>query len=908
MMRARTSALMAIVACTTLALGAGCSGKKKKSILEKKREAEAAALARLNAKNFKNQRPPRPEMTPERFAEIVAQSFGDAQLPLIDPEGRIFSTPERQWERDLRFDAGNPAWNAKTGVLYGASRRGKDVVALDLQGGALATRGANILRPVPKKVDPKKMAKNEHLQSMEPVFELTPGGLVVAQSVPVKGELEIKVFGVDVATGRVRWRAKVPNPWDDGFTLWSEGNFVFLGDATKGPVHLFDSTTGTTGKVVFPEGETYAFGGANPQIAVFYHIRKSGELYLAGHGRDGVARWRKPLGDCYGNMSYLQAFVDGVLPCKVRTSPKEHIDRAIKINFADGKTLWETDWHKRPQDAVTDAQRKDMITVKAGTGGAVYMRNRFEMVRLNPDGKAAWRYPLADKEIYLLIDGKTYRSENVMAGDEPYEAIVNLDPQTGAPLWSYKEEKGLPARGLIREGSFIMWGDTQARIFDLKSGKLLANRKLLPRVEAVAVSQGVGYFDAMGARQAYRLSDNALVLYDKSEEETIVNNWLEMPFAKELYLYHDTERRLGRLQPAVGDMRMKVDPKSVRAAKLLSPPPVEVDGVRWLDGQTLEFQTVDDKRAWKVSLAGGAPTVAGARKDNLRASPTGALAFNADPVKVEEKTSLKVEARGKTTVVTAFPMGEFAWSHSGHELAYAERRPPSYKSRHAELADLVLRVFDARSGQSRDVMHLKGVEKAAVLASVSFGPGDKSLTFALENLYGSHFVGTVAATKKTVGEMRISEVDGEVTVKLPRLLPPTMKLGLDQGETFGEVAWSPDGQTLAYTRGQRLVLLSKNGRELLSKPESAVSIMKWGPRGGQLLYVKDGNLWRWRGGKAERLSYFITKREPRNDEEQKYGNLLRMHGMALSPDGSKLALGLRWPYEGNMRAAVIDLR
>ena len=156
--------------------------------------------------------------------------------------------------------------------------------------------------------------------------------------------------------------------------------------------------------------------------------------------------------------------------------------------------------------------------------------------------------------------------------------------------------------------------------------------------------------------------------------------------------------------------------------------------------------------------------------------------------------------------------------------------------------------------------------------------------------------------------MRISEVDGAVTVTLPKLLAPTKKLGLDQGEAFGEVAWSPDGSALAYTRGQRLVLLSASGRELLAKPESAVSRIVWGPRGASLVYVKDGNLWRWRGGKTERISYFLTKREPRNDEEQKYGNLLRMHGMAISPDGTKLALGLRWPYEGNMRAAVIDLK
>jgi WD40 repeat protein len=904
-MRTRQTAWWLAAALLTTA--AGCSGSKRKSALDKRREAEAAALARLNAKNLKGGRPPRAQMTPEQFAQHLSQPFGDTSLPLIDPEGNVFRSLGRVWERDIRFDAGNAAWNKATATLYGASRSGRDVVSLNLHDGSLRIRATSLLRTVPKKVEAKNLAKNEHTQSMEPTFELTPTGLVVAQSVPKRGELEIKVAGIDPSSGRVRWRKTVPNPWDDGFTLWSEGNLVLLGDSSKGPVWLFDAKGGPSGKIEFPKDESYVFAGSDGSISLFYHFRKTNELFIVGHRNDGSVAWRKSLADCYPNMAYFQPIVDGVLACKVRTSPKEHIDRVMKIAFADGKTLWEANTHKRPQDVVNDPKRKDWVGLRAGKNGAVYFRNRFAFVRVEKDGRVSWSYPLNDKEVYIVVEGTPYRSENVMGGDEPYDLVVSLDPQTGKPLWSYKEEKGLPARGLVRDGVLTMHGETQLRAFSLADGRMLLKKTFeRTRIEGVSMAGGVCFVDTSGIRQAYRLSDGALLLFDKSEDETVVNTFVEMPFAKELYLYHDEQRRLGRAERVAGDLRLKVPASSVRTARILTAPAIEVDRVRFVDGSTLEFQSLDDKRAWRVPATGGAAVAAGPRREGVRAGRR-AAAFLGDPVKVEERFALRVEQGGATHVVTALPRGDYSWSKSGHELAYAEKRAPSVKNPHVKLMDLALRVFDARSRTSRDVMVLRGADENASLASVSFGPGDRVVTFAIEGLYGSHFVGTVDARKTTTGEMKISEVDGEVSTKMPKLLAPTKKLGMQEGSTFGDVAWSPSGQVLAYTRGQRLHLVNTQGRDLLAKPEAAVSKMRWSPDGRTLIYVKDGNLWSWRGGEIQRLSYLLPKREPRSEEEEKNGNLFRIASLEFSPDGKQLAFALRWPYNANLRAAVLGL-
>lgn len=905
-MRARS--LTVFIALCVLVFG--CKGEKRKTILEKKREAEVAALARLNAKNLKTGRPPRPEMTPEQFNGQMAQAFGDANLPLIDPQGRVFKGLERRWEKDIRFDASNAAWDKPSTTLYGAARNGRDVVTVELKDGAQRTKATRLLRPVPKKVDPKKLAKGEHLQNMEPFFELSKNGLVIAQSVPVKDDLFTNIIGMDPASGKVRWKKRVPNKWSDGFSLWGEGNLALLGDTSTGPIYLFDVTTGAQSVITYPEGETYVYAGTDGVRVAYYHILKNKDLYLLAYDKDAKVVWRRGVSDCYGNNHYLKPFVNGVMPCKAKSTAKEHIDKVLKINYANGQTVWEATAYTRPVDVVKDAQRVDLITMRDGKegSGVVYFRNRFAFVRVEKDGRIAWTHALDDKEIYLVADGLPFRSENVMAGDEPYDEVRNLDPATGKVLWSYKEEKGLPAKGMIRDNTLAMHGDWEVRILSLSDGKVLLKQRSKERVEGVSVVGGVAHVDTLGVRQAYRLTDGALLMHDKSEDETVVNQWLEMPWAKGLYLYHDEERRISRVQPVGAEQKIAVDPAQVRNAKLLTAPAIEVDRVRWLNATTLEVQSLDDKRAWSLPVGGGAASATGNRRDGVKAGKGGALAYLADPVKVEEKASVKIDAGGKTYLATAFPAGDFAWAHGAAELAFAERRPPTRKSQRIKLADIAVRIWDAASKESRDAFVFRGVDETSTVGSLSFGPGNKTLTVVFENLYGSHYVATVAARgKPLIGDMMLDELDGTVTVKVPKVLAPTKKLGLDQGDQFGEVAWSPDGRVLAYTRGQRLVLLSADGQELLEKPELVVSGMKWSPNGASLIFVKDGNLWRWQGGRIERLTYLLPKREPRNEEEQKNGNLYRISSLEFSPNGKQLAFGLRWPEGGNMRAAVVSL-
>jgi outer membrane protein assembly factor BamB len=894
------------LAIVLLATGCGDKDKRWKS---KKARLLAQQQALEAAKNSGPARRPKLHVSAEQFAQMMAAPFGEAETALADPEGRFYRSPEHVWERDLRFDAGNAAFDKARTTLYGADRSGRGLATLELRTGQLRPRAGGLFRPIPRKVDPKKIIKADLQQPTEPVFELTGDMLIVAQNVSTLHELKVKIFGLSASTGRLVWQKQVPHPWQDTFALWSEGPVAFLGDSSAGPIFVFDTKTGKQSKIEYPKDETYVFGGSDGKRTIFYHWRPPNELYLVGHDANGAVVWRRQLPDCYPNKAYFAPFVNGgVLPCKAKSSPKEHVDKVMKISLADGKTLWETEVLKRPGDSITDPKRPDLISLRKGKDGASYFRNRFGFARVEPDGRFAWSYPLDDKEIYVLIGDEPFRSENVMGGDKPYELIVSLDRATGKPLWEYKEEDGLPARGLVRDGNLLLWGETEIRVLSLATGKVVLTHKTPQRLEGIALVAGVLYIETAGVRRAIRLADQQLLLYDKSEDETILNNWIDTSGLAGLFLYHDERRRVAFVEPVKEDRRIPLPKERVRKVRLLTPPNIEIDGLRWVDDNVLELTSADDNRVWRLGVTGGKPpTSVGTRREGGPRHARAGVAFLGDPTKVTEKASLKLVADGKTTTVSERPAGDFAWSQSGTQLVYAERRDTSVKASNLKIADFVVRVFDARRGRGRDILLIRGADEMARLNSASFAPGDHSVTLVIENLYGNHYVGTLSTAGKVTGQMKVNDNEGTITIRLPNSAP-TQRLGVDSGDTFGDVAWSPGGRHLAVLRGPKLQILDGGGRELLPRPESAVSILRWAPRGGALYYVKDGNLWRWRRGKTEQVSFFLAKREPRIEEEVRVGNLPRFAELKVSPDGKRLAFGLRFPDSGAaMRAAVLDL-
>lgn len=903
-MRRTAFGLLALVICV-----GGCSGDKEKRWKSKREQALAREEALAAAKSVKDEpvKPAKVPMTPEHFAQALGQAFGDTDVSLADPSGAAFRSPARQWERELRFDPSNAAFDKASGQLYGVSREGRDLVSLDVRTGVLKRRVSGCFVPVPRKVDPKKILKAEYQQSQEPVFERVGEMLVVAQNLWLRGDYTVQLVGLNAGSGRLMWRKRFGNLWKEGFALWSEGGLAFLGDSSSGPILLFDAKTGREAKIDYPKDGTYVFGGSDGSRVVFYYARPNGEFYLVGHDAEGRVLWRQPLSECFPNKAYFQPFVNGsVLSCKAKTSAKEHLDRVLKISLADGKILWQTDALSRPGDPLKDAQRPDLISLRKGADGASYHRNRFGFARLEPDGRLAWSYPLQDKEIYILVDDEPFRSENVMGGDEPYEEVVSLDPATGKPRWRYTEEAGLPARGVVREGTLLMWGFHEIRALSTADGKLLARVRTPQRLEGIAFQGGVLYADTAGVRRAIRLSDQQLLLHDRSEDETIVNNWVDLGPTKGLVLYHDDHHRLTLVEPVTGDLRVPLAKDRLRKARLLTPPVIEIDGLRWVNASTLEVTSPDDERIWRVPAAGGAATAAGTRRKGAPRYGRAGIAFLGDPTKVLASASLKLERDGKESVLSENPAGEFAWSPRGTELAFAERRESGVKSQHFKVADFVVRVFDTRRGASRDVLLVRGADATTRLGSASFGPSG-TLTVVVENLYGNHFVGTLSTGARATGEMKVDDQEGTVAIKISGNRAPTQRLGVDAGDFFGDVAWSGDGSHLATLRGQRLQILTGLGREVFAKPEAAVSVFRWAPAGASLYYVKDGNLWRWSRGRLEQLSFFLPKREPRNEEEVKLGNLPRFAALEFSPDGQRLALGLRFPENGNTRLAILDL-
>lgn len=900
---ARKFAAIGLLLCGLVA----CTSDRDRRWKEKEARIRAQQEALAAARNVGRIRKPKLEVTPEQFAQIMAQPFGDADIALADPSGQVYRPLDRSWERDIRFDASNAAYDERRALLFGVSRSGRDLVALNLQTGALRRLASGVFKAVPRKVNPKKIARAEKQRIDDPVFERVGDLLVVAQNVSSLHELSVNVVGFR-ANGRVAWRKKVPNPWPDVFALWHEGSLVFLGDSSAGPLFTFDARTGRQGKIEYPKDETYVFGGSDGKRVVFYHLRRNNEVYLVAHGADGGVLWRRGLPECYSgtHKAYFAPFVNGsVLPCKVKTSVKEHVDRVMKISLVDGKTIWEVDALRRPADPLTDPQRPDLVSLRQGAGGVTYYRNRFGFARIESDGRLAWSYPLQDKEIYILVGNEAFRSDNVMAGDKAYEKVVSLDPATGKPRWEYVEDDGLPARGYVRDDVFVMWAESEIRVLSLSTGKLLFKNKMPQRIEAVTVQSGILYVDTLGVRRAYRLADGQLLLHDKSEDETVVNNWVPVGAYRGLLLYHDDDRRISRVEPVAGDQRVPVPKERVRRARLWTHPKVEIDGVRWVDDRLLEVTSPDDNRAWRVSLVDGKVTPAGPRREGARVA-RGGVAFLGDPTKVTERHALRLETGGKTRVLSARPVGEFAWSQSGWQIAFAERRDATANPRTGFKAfDLAVRVHDVRRDKTRDVLVLRGVDEQARLASASFGPGDRVLTMVLDGLWSHHAVVTLPVGSTTVGQIKVDDV--EVAIRIPGNRAPTNRLGVDAGDTYGDVAWSPDGSHLATLKGRRLQILSASGRERLARPEAAVSTMVWSPRGATLYYVKDGNLWRYKGGRTEPITFFLAKLEPRVEEEAKMGILARFGLLTFSPDGKRLAFGLRTADDAPMRVAVLDV-
>src|SRR5262249_22256832 len=154
------------------------------------------------------------------------------------------------------------------------------------------------------------------------------------------------------------------------FSLWSESGTVFLGDSSVGPIFVFDAKTGKQAKIEYPQGETYVYGGSDGRRIGFYHWPKPNDLYPVPPHPDGANLRRTPISECFPNKAYFQPFVNGgVLPCKAKTSVKEHVDSALKISYDDGRILWKTDALKRKGDFITDPKRPDLISLRKGKDG-----------------------------------------------------------------------------------------------------------------------------------------------------------------------------------------------------------------------------------------------------------------------------------------------------------------------------------------------------------------------------------------------------------------------------------------------------------------------------------------------------------------------------------------------------------
>ena len=867
------------------------------------------------------------------FDKMIQRKFTDKERRLADPQGLAFRPLKKIWERGLRFDASRAAYDKKRGILYTTSRDHRRILAINLSQGRIIKQSGPVLKRIPRR-DPRKMQRAQYSQSMEATITLTPDQLIVAQNVMKEKKLEIRVIGLSRHSFRRLWAKTLENPWETGWLSWFYSGVYFLGDSGDGPVHAFDPARGRLTTFNYPQQdfekkgkESWNFAGTDGTRVFFYHaIKKPPLLELVAHNiEDGKQAWTRSVTNCIPKPMYLQYPVKRIFPCKVKTEEYKFIDGLRKFEPRGGRMVWQRGVHSRKRGQVTDLVA-DLVQLRASKDGKhVYFRSRWTLTKVATDsGNQLWSFNMRNREIGIVLEGRWWSSGAVMGGDYPYHEVIGLDAATGKQKWIYTETKGLPARGVIHEGVLAMFGIKELRVLSIENGKLLYKLTSKLKLERPAIKGGVLFVHTMGVRRGIRLSDQKLILHEKSEDETVVNNWVNLAKEKALILFDDTHHFLARLEPLTKSRSIKIPDSKIFQASLHTPSDVIIDKPRFSnDGKAIVMESPYDDRLWKIVLPQGTAQAVGKKRVEARGKEALALLEDSKSLRYRYKLTVKQKG-GEAKEICKGPAGIFNWSRSGRYLIFAEkRRIPRKKKKRGKsrrrrriygkpsLMNFVVRAYDVKKDKTRDLLFLKKADREARLSNISFAPRDRRVTLVVEGLYGNHLVLTIPMGGGTIkGEQKIDFSDGTSKLTLPwhRTLQPTKHLGFRFEDTFGTVDWSKMGYLAILTK-QHLSVRNRNGRSMLGRRESSVSEFAWSPDGRTLAYNREGNLWLLDAPSGRRLalSYFLPKREPRNDEEVKLGNPYRFRGIAWAPEGRRLAVGLQYPGEKFRRLATIDL-
>ncbi len=888
------------------------------------------------------------EISENQFLDTLNKKVERESINLAEKDGSYYKPINRRWKTDdFSFSVYELAYDEKKGVLVGMNKEQTEIKAIHIKTGKTVWKTKlNLTKP--EKLDKKEETKDrvEYItleeqdpgrDNSEPSFAYDGKGVVVAavnrRDEKKKWQYELTYFGVDINNGKIKWRKKLspddkknPFPWQkSGWSLWSQDGVFYLGEPEKGPLYIIDQTNGEWYDIRFPKDEnvTYSFAGTDEKHTYFFKSGPSVGFVLEALDReDGSKLWEKTY-SCRLRPAFFMgreisnhSFLCSKQPTDGNTF--KHIDSYIQFDAKNGEVLKETIIEERtPNPNIT----KDMIYMKLSPDKkSIYIRSLYYLAKLDSKTKEmAWKIPLnVTKVNAIFVDSLFLKHEWVLGGDEAYDDYLMIDATNGKTAWNKREvatkEKqspGMPANAQIIENWIVSYGDQVIRVFNVNDGEEIWKYETTDKIESIYLSNGVFYLETHGVRRGFKLPNFEIWSYDRTKNETLLNNgWLK-GLGSDLVLYNEDDKQIYQLEPLSATRKYTLPKESITKATVITP----MNHYHALsfsdDGKNLYFSAIErnSEATFKMNLESRLVEKLG-KEERFGWEVT--------------QNSLK---KGEQTVsLTNQPIGTiefYKFDRDRKKIFYVERES-SVKKDEVVFKNISFNVYDIENSKKHTFFRLKnavaeirnGMIFEFIVRYGSFGPNEV-ITFSIENMHGHKGLYTMRydVSKPLEIDIKLDEEDEISEYPFPTKLnlPPTEGLEfLERGynESFYDsIKWSSKPYlALGEFFGLKYYTPEKNGyKENLF--EHLITTYEWHPNGEFMLMNSGGNLYLFYPATKEikQLSYFLPKREPKNLDDTQLGNKYRVRSLAISPDGKTAAISLKLDDEALRKIVLIDL-
>ena len=297
-------------------------------------------------------------------------------------------------------------------------------------------------------------------------WKLKVGGVYenpcVAGSLALLG-MRQEIIAVEIATGKVRWRAPGGGEGNSELGMVAAGGMVCctdLGPPRKGPVRALGLAAG---KQAWSHPKDGAAGRIFDIEVAGGTVLVAGGALVALDGATGRETWSfapAPAAEGVGCLSvaggvvYCAAVTPGGYDPEKKHNVPARTHELCAIDLGTGKPKWRV-----------AVDRKEAMRKSVAAGGAVYFGSTERCLRLNgATGAVEWEARDC-YDLFLVQDGIVYVDTE--------DGVRALDAATGAPEWTAPVKKNTYTGELIATGGLIIFvdGATAGKVFAVKAGR-----------------------------------------------------------------------------------------------------------------------------------------------------------------------------------------------------------------------------------------------------------------------------------------------------------------------------------------------------------------------------------------------------------------------------------------------------